>query len=88
MQKDKIIKFSLIFIILFIFGVFIVNASNNISIKCTSDYGEFFSSTTDKDTIEGEYFNQNNLMVLNYQILSGFSQIKDSTLKVRRFRRL
>lgn len=83
MQKDKIIRFSLIFLVLFMFGIFIVSAANNISLKCTSDYGDFFSSTTDKDTIDGEYFNQNNLMVLNYQILNGFSQIKDSTLKVR-----
>lgn len=83
MQKDKILKISLIFAVLCVFSIFIVKAATNISLKCISDYGTFLSTTTTKDTIDGAYFNQNNLMVLNYQILDGFTQIKNSTLKVK-----
>lgn len=83
MQKDKIIKISLISIILFIVGIFVVSASNNISLKCVSDYDKFLVSESDKDIIDGKYFNQNNMMILDYKILNGLTEIKDSNLKVK-----
>ena len=83
MQKEKIIKISLISIILFIVGIFVVSASNNISLKCVSDYDKFLVSESDKDIVDGEYFNQNNMMILDYKILNGLTEIKDSNLKVK-----
>lgn len=84
MNKDKAIKISIILIILFaIFGIFIVRAANTITLSVSSNAPSYVSSSSSKDTIKGSYFNGNDILVLNYTVLDGFSKIEDSAIKVR-----
>ena len=85
MNKDKITKISIVAVILFaIFGFLIVKAANSITLSLTSSYSRnYLTSTSSKDTINGQYFNDNDLMVLHYNILDGFSKVENSSLKVK-----
>ena len=54
-----------------------VSASNDISLRCVSDYGQYLEIEEDGEFISGEYINEENLMILDYKILSGFTEIKN-----------
>lgn len=83
MNKDKIVKISIVFSIIFaVFGFLIVKAANTITLKAVSN-SSYVNSSSEKDVIDGKYFDKNNVLVINYTILDGFSKITDSALKVR-----